>query len=123
PPLLMEWVDEHGNVTTDPELAVESRPKIGPDGNPMPAPINHNARRFLFAEDPDVQFGSLPAGPITPLIESVDMSIRHLAAISQTPPHHLLGQIANLSAEALLAAETALSRKIAEFQSLFGESW
>src|SRR5690606_3188411 len=123
PPLLMEWVDEHGNVTTDPELAVESRPKIGSDGNPMPAPINHNARRFLFAEDPDVKFGSLPAGPITPLIESVDMSIRHLAAISQTPPHHLLGQIANLSAEALLAAETALSRKIAEFQSLFGESW
>jgi hypothetical protein len=51
------------------------------------------------------------------------MSIRHLAAISQTPPHHLLGQIANLSAEALLAAETALSRKITEFQSLFGEAW
>ncbi|MBQ0949237.1 MULTISPECIES: phage portal protein [unclassified Streptomyces] len=123
PPLLMEWVDEQGNVTTDPELAVDSRPKLGPDGNPMPAPINHNARRFLFAEDPDVKFGSLPAGPITPLIESVDMSIRHLAAISQTPPHHLLGQIANLSAEALLAAETALSRKITEFQSLFGESW
>ncbi|QOV06132.1 portal protein [Streptomyces phage Salutena] len=123
PPLLMEWVDENGNVTTDPERAVDSRPKLGPDGNPMPAPINHNARRFLFAEDPDVKFGSLPAGPITPLIESVDMSIRHLAAISQTPPHHLLGQIANLSAEALLAAETALSRKITEFQSLFGESW
>lgn len=123
PPLLMEWVDEAGNVTTDPELAVDSRPKLGPDGNPMPAPINHNARRFLFAEDPDVKFGSLPAGPITPLIESVDMSIRHWAAISQTPPHHMLGQIANLSAEALLAAETALARKIAEFQSLFGESW
>lgn len=123
PPLLMEWVDEHGNVTTDPELAVDSRPKLDPSGNPIPAPINHNARRFLFAEDPDVKFGSLPAGPITPLIESVDMSIRHLAAISQTPPHHLLGQIANLSAEALLAAETALSRKITEFQSLFGESW
>ncbi|AXQ65205.1 portal protein [Streptomyces phage Thestral] len=123
PPLLMEWVDEHGNVTTDPELAVDSRPKLDAAGNPIPAPINHNARRFLFAEDPDVKFGSLPAGPITPLIESVDMSIRHLAAISQTPPHHLLGQIANLSAEALLAAETALSRKITEFQSLFGESW
>jgi hypothetical protein len=51
------------------------------------------------------------------------MSIRHLAAVSQTPPHHLLGQIANLSAEALLAAETALSRKIAEFRASFGESW
>jgi hypothetical protein len=123
PPLQMEYLDEAGNVTTDPALAVDARPKLGPDGNPMPAQINHNARRFLFAEDPDVKFGSLPAGPISPLIDSVDMSIRHLAAISQTPPHHLLGQIANLSAEALLAAETALSRKITEFQSLFGESW
>jgi hypothetical protein len=70
-----------------------------------------------------VKFGSLPAGPVGSLIDSIDMSIRHLAAISQTPPHHLLGQIANLSAEALLAAETALQRKIAEFQSIFGESW
>jgi hypothetical protein len=123
PPLLMELVDEAGNVTSDPALAVDTRPKLGPDGNPMPAPMNHNARRFLFAEDPDVKFGSLPAGPIAPLIESVDMSIRHLAAISQTPPHYLLGQIANLSAEALLAAETSLNRKITEFQSLFGEAW
>jgi hypothetical protein len=123
PPLQMEMLDENGNVTTDPALAVDSRPKLDAAGNPVPAPINHNARRFLFAEDPDVKFGSLPAGPITPMIESVDMSIRHLAAISQTPPHHLLGQIANLSAEALLAAETALSRKITEFQSIFGEAW
>jgi hypothetical protein len=123
PPLQMEMVDENGAVTTDPALAIDSRPRLDPAGNPIPAAINHNARRFLFAEDPDVKFGSLPAGPITPLIESVDMSIRHLAAISQTPPHHLLGQIANLSAEALLAAETALSRKVTEFQSIFGESW
>jgi hypothetical protein len=43
--------------------------------------------------------------------------------VSQTPPHHLLGQIANLSAEALLAAETALSRKIEEFRHAFGEAW
>jgi hypothetical protein len=107
-------------VKRDPETG---DPVLDENGNPVPIPINHNARRFLFAEDPDVNFGSLPAGPISSLIDSIDMSIRHLAAISQTPPHHLLGQIANLSAEALLAAETSLSRKIAEFQSIFGEAW
>ncbi|MEU5403723.1 phage portal protein [Streptomyces sp. NPDC005963] len=123
PPMQMELLDENGAVVTDPALAVESRPKLGPDGHPIPEQINHNARRFLFAEDPDVKFGSLPAGPIGSLIDSVDMSIRHLAAISQTPPHHLLGQIANLSAEALLAAETALARKVGEFRSIFGEAW
>jgi Phage portal protein, SPP1 Gp6-like len=92
-------------------------------GQPKPIAMDHNQKRFLFAEDPDVKFGSLDESPLNGFIESIDMSIRHLAAVSQTPPHHLLGQIANLSAEALLAAETALQRKITEFQATFGESW
>lgn len=96
---------------------------LDPDGQPIPIPINFNAKRIMFAEDPEVEFGSLPGSPLDGFIESIDMSIRHLAAVSQTPPHHLLGQIANLSAEALLAAETALSRKIEEFRHSFGESW
>ncbi|MFC9736680.1 phage portal protein [Streptomyces noursei] len=107
-------------IQRDPETG---DPVLDEQGNPIPLPINHNARRFLFAEDPDVRFGSLDETPLGGFIDSVDMSIRHLAAVSQTPPHHLLGQIANLSAEALLAAETALSRKIAEFRTAFGESW
>lgn len=97
--------------------------QLDPDGQPIPIPINFNAKRIMFAEDSDVTFDSLPASPLGGFIESIDMSIRHLAAVSQTPPHHLLGQIANLSAEALLAAETALSRKIEEFRHTFGESW
>lgn len=101
----------------------EGEPILDASGNPQPIPMDHNAKRFLFAEDNDVKFGSLDESPLGGFIESVDMSIRHLAAVSQTPPHHLLGQIANLSAEALLAAETALSRKIEEFRKVFGESW
>ncbi len=104
----------------DPETG---EPILDAAGNPQPVPINHNAKRFLFADDPDTKFGSLDETPLGGFIESIDMSIRHLAAISQTPPHHLLGQIANLSAEALQAAETALSRKIQEFRVTFGESW
>lgn len=99
-------------------------PKLDPvTGQPIPIPMDHNAKRFLFAEDADVKFGSLDESPLGGFIESIDMSIRHLAAVSQTPPHHLLGQIANLSAEALMAAETALQRKITEFQTSFGECW
>lgn len=98
-------------------------PILDEAGNPQAIPINHNAKRFLFAEDADVKFGSLDETPLGGFIESIDMSIRHLSAISQTPPHHLLGQIANLSAEALQAAETALSRRIQEFRVAFGESW
>lgn len=106
-------------VLRDPETG---DPIMDANGNPQPIPINHNAKRFLFAEDEGVKFGSLDETPLGGYIESIDMSIRHLAAVSQTPPHHLLGQIANLSAEALQAAETALSRKIQEFRVGFGES-
>lgn len=107
-------------VIRDPETG---EPILDANGQAQAVPINHNAKRFLFAEDEDVQFGTLDETPLGGFIESIDMSIRHLAAISQTPPHHLLGQIANLSAEALLAAETALSRKVEEFRKSFGEAW
>lgn len=92
-------------------------------GQPKPLDINLNAKRFMFGEDHEVRFGTLDGTPLDGYIASIDMSIRHLAAVSQTPPHHLLGQIANLSAEALTAAETALQRKIEEFRHSFGEAW
>lgn len=98
-------------------------PVLDESGNQKPLPINYNARRFLFGEDENVKFGSLDETPLGGFIESIDMSIRHLAAVSQTPPHHLLGQIANLSAEALMAAEVSLARKVAEYRTTFGESW
>lgn len=98
-------------------------PVLDEQGNPIPLPVNLSAKRFLFAEDPDTRWGTLDETPLSGFIESLDMSIRHLSALSQVPPHHLLGQIANLSAEALLAAETALARKVEEFRKSFGESW
>ena len=93
------------------------------NGMPKPLPINANAARFLFAEDAEAKWGTLDETPLAGFIESIEMSIRHLSALSQTPPHHILGAIANLSAEALLAAETALARKVEEFRKSFGESW
>jgi hypothetical protein len=115
PPTRVAWVNAEGTeVDADTPGAQESR---------KPIPMDHNARRFLFAEDHEARFGSLDETPLDGYINSIDMSIRHLAAVSQTPPHHLLGQIANLSAEALQAAETSLSRKVEEYRKAFGESW
>jgi len=110
-------------LDSDGEPTGEVEPSLDDDGVPIPLNININARRFLFAEDHEAKFGSLDETPLTGFIESIDMSFRHLSAFSQTPPHYLLGQIANLSAEALQAAETSLARKIEEFRKSFGESW
>jgi hypothetical protein len=43
--------------------------------------------------------------------------------VSQTPAHELVGQLVNLSAEALAAAEASKQRKVEQRQTVFGESW
>lgn len=128
PPMKTEPVYERPNGTpADPNdrgEVIGAKAVIDPStGRPIPASVNINARRVMFAEDPEVRFGTLDETPLDGFIASIEMSFKHISALSQTPPHHLLGQIANLSAEALQAAETSLQRKVAEFQSMFGESW
>lgn len=120
----------HPDLVKNPETgAMEANPRAGDPiidpttGQPELLPIDTNASRMMFGEDPETRFGTLDETPLEGYIASIDMSIRNLAAVSQTPPHYLLGQLANLSAEALTAAETALSRKTEEFRKGFGESW
>lgn len=123
PPIKMKAVTNTAPDGTEVPTG-ELEPVIDPVTQmPVMEKVRVNASRFMYAEDPDSKFGTLEGTPLDGYINSIDMSIRHLAAISQTPPHHLLGQIANLSAEALQAAETALARKIEEFRKSFGESW
>jgi hypothetical protein len=127
PPVKMRPLDAEGHEVEDPDRnaddIVEWVPRLDSTGNPIPEPINLNARRVFWAEDQDTKFGTLDETPLDGFIEAIKLAFQHMAALSQTPPHHLLGQIANLSAEALIAAETALSRKVEEFKSSFGESW
>lgn len=107
------WVVRYVSGMATPETDEEKRA----------AQIALKVSDFLMAEDPDTKFGSLDATPLDGYIKSRDADIRDLAAVSQTPPHHLLGQMANLSAEALAAAESSLSRKVEERKHSFGESW
>lgn len=92
-------------------------------GRPIPEDVQLSTKRFLFAEDPDAKFGSLEGTALEGYINSIDMSIRHLAMLSQTPPTHMMGSIVNLSAEAMQSAEVALTRKVQAFKTAFGECW
>lgn len=76
---------------------------------------------FLVSDNKDTKFGTIPGGPIDPFIAATDSDLRLLSAISQTPPHHLLGLSSNLQAEALAAAESGLQRKSADFRQNAGE--
>jgi hypothetical protein len=122
-PPVMRWTQLAIDAGEAPEGTEEGDVVVDPHGNPIPRPINMSASRYMFAEDENVKFGQLDETPLKGYIESLDMSLRHLSVLTQTPPHYLLGEIANLAAEALQAAETALLRMVEEYRKSFGESW
>jgi hypothetical protein len=82
------------------------------------------ARLLQFEDSPgDVQVGEFAQTDLRGYIESREASIRHLATVSQTPVHELMGQFVNLSAEALEAARASHSAVIEECRTVAGESW
>jgi hypothetical protein len=96
-----------------------------PDGGPeaeRAAALKLSIQDFLASGDHQTKFGTLDATDIDGFIKAGDTDLRYLAAVSQTPPHHLLGLSANLQAEALAAAEAGLQRKSGDFRTLNGES-
>jgi hypothetical protein len=76
---------------------------------------------ILVAEDADTKFGSLPATSLNGFIDAHEADLQTLAAVSQTPAFELLGQMANLSAEALEAARASQTAKSDERRVTLGE--
>jgi hypothetical protein len=85
--------------------------------------VEASARKLWTFEDPDTKVGEFGQTDLRGYIESREATLRHLVTVSQTPAHELLGQLANLSAEALAAAESSHRRKVEERQTVMGESW
>lgn len=82
------------------------------------------SRLWTFEDHPDdVKIGEFEQTNLDGFIESREASIRHMAVMSQTPVNELAGQLANLSAEALVAARDSNARKLKERQAVRGEAW
>lgn len=86
-------------------------------------PFKSAVNRVFVGEGEGTRFGEFGATDLGGYLDSRESAMRNLATISQVPPHHLIGQMANLSAEALAAAEVQQTRKVSERKSLLGESW
>jgi len=78
---------------------------------------------FLTSDSPDTKFGSLPETALDGHLRAPMEDVRMLAAVSQTPPTVLTGDLSNISADALAAVEAAFNRKIEQRKESFGESW
>jgi hypothetical protein len=68
-------------------------------------------------------FGEFSPVDLTSIIKATESDVTHIAAITRTPPHYLLGALISVSGDALSAAETGLVSKVVEREQEFGESW
>lgn len=93
------------------------------DANGNTKSLKSSAKNLWTFEDPDVKAGQFQASDLKGYIDSQQSGVRDIAAISQVPPQALLGQMANLSAEALAATEAGKDRRAAEIETSLGESF
>lgn len=104
--------------------AVTGEPIKDVNGNPVPVePFNTAVDRLWVAENPNARFGEFSESDLTGYIRAVEADVQHLAAITHTPPHYLLGSIVNASGDALKAAEAGLVAKVRSRAGHLGESW
>lgn len=95
-------------------------PETGKPIEPFKAAVD----RIWMAEATDTKFGEFGATDLAPFIKAVEADIQHLAAISRTPPHYLLGQSGAFpSGESLKATETGLVAKVKARALSFGGAW
>lgn len=92
-------------------------PVIDNNGNIIgdrPADLKMLIRERILWLTGDAKIGNWPPANLAAFSDVIERAIEHLAAQTRTPPHYLIGKVANLSAEALVSAETGLVSKTNE---------
>ena len=86
-----------------------------------PVPLEKFAvDRVLWVSDPNAKIEHWPATDLSAYTNVLEVQVGHVAAQTRTPSHYLIGKISNLSADALVAAETGLVKRCEEKQLWFG---
>lgn len=100
----------------------DGKPVKDSEGNIQYRPLEYNGQRFLSTSASDAKFGAIDETPADGFIASMEELIREFAVAAQLPPHALLGSMANLSAETLVAALGQTVRFVHTLRTPWGES-
>lgn len=109
-----------------PKTDKDGEPVVGADGEPVmeaQPPFDVSADRIVQLEDKDAKVHQFDEASLKNYIDTVEMQVKHLAAVTKTPAHYLLGEMVNLSADAIRAAEAGLISKVRRHQRSLGEAW
>jgi hypothetical protein len=75
--------------------------------------------RILWLTGEHAKIASWPAANLDQFNAVISLAVDHVAAQTRTPPHYLIGKMANMAAEALTVAETGLVAKVVQRQTNF----
>lgn len=96
--------DEEGNIVAEEEVPLT---KFGRE-------------RLLWLSKQGAGIGQFNAADLGNYLRVIDTAVRHIAAQTRTPPQYLLGEMANIAADALDSAESGLVAKAKDKQLFFG---
>lgn len=77
--------------------------------------------RVAWITGKDAKIAEWQAANLAAYTSLIEVAVGHLAAQTRTPQHYLIGKMANLSGDALLAAETGLVKRVDEKKLWFGQ--
>lgn len=77
--------------------------------------------KVLVFEGETAKIDEWSAANLNAFTDIVEVAVGHIAAQTRTPQHYLIGKMANLSGDALIAAETGLVKRTEEKQLWFGQ--
>jgi hypothetical protein len=93
------------------------------NGNPIPMEkvLTDLAELWVLPAGADVK--QLAASDLKAYSNAIQEFLQQLAALSRVPPNYLLGQMVNISGDALIAAEKGLTSKVKGKQKSFSTGW
>ncbi len=116
--------DEDGNVMYRKDS--DGKMILDDNGNPIPlvaSPGRPGADRLMVFPGADTKIFDLAESNLGNYVSTIKMLVQQLAAIAQVPPQYLLGDMANLSGDALDAAESTLASMVTDLKVEFGAGW
>lgn len=79
--------------------------------------------RLWMSDSPDAKFGDFAQTELSGHHTAYDAAVKTLAAIGQISPNVMMGDLVNVSGDALQNMQHSTRRKRSELETIFGESW
>jgi hypothetical protein len=86
-------------------------------------PFQAAVDRLWVSEDSEARFGDFAQTELSGHMSAYESTVKTFAAIAEVSPTAMMGDLVNISADALAAIQDSTQRRIGQYETVFGESW